>query len=392
MYLTIAIDASRNRSGGAKAHLVGILAECHPSKYNIKEVHLWSYRSLLESIPDRPWLIKHNPPELEQSLPKQLWWQANQLAKAVKAVNADILFTTDASTLCQFKPMVVFSQDLLSYEPGVMRYFGYGYARLRLIAILWIQNAAFRRASGVIFLNHYTANLIQQSCGPLIRVAYIPHGVGENFKQTQPTQPWPGPNDHRPLRCLYISNAAMYKHQWVVVQAIDQLRQRGYDLTLTLVGGGSGQAQTLLERQIVLSDPQGEFIRQVEYVPQSQLPEYLARADLFIFASSCEAWGITLVEAMAVGLPIACSQRSSLPEVLEKGGIYFNPEDANSIAEAVATIIQNPQLRQEIAAQAKARADQFSWSRCADETWSFIVETFFHSTKNMSTSNNPNHD
>ena len=59
-------------------------------------------------------------------------WQAVRLTDEVKQADCDILFTADASTLCRFKPQVVFSQDMLSYEPGVMRQFGWGKARLRL--------------------------------------------------------------------------------------------------------------------------------------------------------------------------------------------------------------------------------------------------------------------
>ena len=68
MSLIIGIDASRNRSGGAQAHLIGILSSLNPEKHGIIEVHIWSFSSLLNLIPDQSWLIKHNPPTLEQSL------------------------------------------------------------------------------------------------------------------------------------------------------------------------------------------------------------------------------------------------------------------------------------------------------------------------------------
>ena len=76
----IGIDASRNRSGGAIAHLQGILNHGDPARNGIHEIHLWAYQSLLDSIPDHPWLTKHNPAALEQSLAKQLWWQATRLS------------------------------------------------------------------------------------------------------------------------------------------------------------------------------------------------------------------------------------------------------------------------------------------------------------------------
>lgn len=378
--LTLGIDASRNRSGGAKAHLIGILSECNPAKHGIQEVHVWAFGALLEQLPDYPWLIKHNPISLEQSLFKQLGWQATALASEIKSAGCDILFTTDASTLCRFKPMVVLSQDMLSYEPGVMRYFGYGLARLRLLAILVVQNLAFRRAAGVIFLTHYAGEVIQRSCGLLPAIAYIPHGVDAAFKHSQAVSNWPVSGE-RPTRCVYISNTEMYKHQWVVVEAISLLRKRGYNLMLSLVGGGDGPAQQLLQDTITVTDPKSVFVKQLEFLPHAELPAVLAEADLFVFASSCENMPVTLVEAMAAGLPIACSNRGPMPEVLADGGVYFNPEDAVSIAEAIEQIIQSPSLRVTIAQRAKALSQQYSWKRCADETWAFVAETYLRTKK-----------
>ena len=376
----LGIDASRNRSGGAKAHLIGVLSECNPTQCNLNEVHVWAFRSLLDQLPDYPWLVKHNPVALERSLIKQLFWQATKLAGEVKSAGCDILFTTDASTLCDFKPMVVLSQDMLSYEPGIMRYFGWGYARLRLLAILVLQNLAFKRAAGVIFLTRYAGKVIQHSCGPLPAVAYIPHGVDAAFKQTQALRSWPTVGE-RPIRCIYVSNAEMYKHQWVVVEAISLLRKRGYDLTLTLVGGGTGPAQRLLQRAIEDSDNDGKFVEQMAFLPHADLPALLADADLFVFASSCENMPVTLVEAMAVGLPIACSNRGPMQEVLADGGLYFDPEDAGSIGAALEQIIQSPELRMAIAQKAKVLSQQYNWKRCADETFTFITDTYMRIKK-----------
>ena len=371
----LGIDASRNRSGGARAYLIGVLAELDSLKYGIREVHLWAFEALLCSIPDRPWLIKHNPKELEQRLPSQLWWQATRLSEELVRSDCDILFTTDASTLCRFEPMVVLSQDMLSYEPGMMRHFGYTKARLRLLALLLVQNRAFRSAKGVIFLTKYAAKVIQRSCGPLSRVACIPHGVGENFKRTQALQVWPAPGE-RPIRCVYVSNAEMYKHQWVVVRAIEALRKSGYDITLSLVGGGEGRARERLNEQIAISDPEKIFVFQLDFLPHEELPQQLARADIVVFASSCENMPVTLIESMAVGLPIACSNRGPMPEVLADGGVYFDPEDAESVANAVEKIIKDPVLRVAVANRAKVLSAQYSWSRCADETFNFISETY----------------
>jgi hypothetical protein len=64
--LVIGIDASQNRSGVAKVHLIGILKQDNPSRYVIRKFFIWAYCSLLTSIPEHCWLIKHSPTELKK--------------------------------------------------------------------------------------------------------------------------------------------------------------------------------------------------------------------------------------------------------------------------------------------------------------------------------------
>jgi len=166
----------------------------------------------------------------------------------------------------------------------------------------------------------------------------------------------------------------MYKHQWVVIRAIGELRRRGHAVALYLAGGGSGKAQRLLDAEIARTDPQREFVKTIGFVRHEEIPALLARADLFIFASSCENMPNTLVEAMASGLPIASSNRGPMPEVLKDGGVYFDPEDHESIVAAVQSIIVNRDLRARIARRARELSERYSWTSCARETWEFLRE------------------
>lgn len=355
-------------------HLKGVLGELEPERHGISQVHLWSWPGLIDSVPDTPWLVKHSPADLGQSLPHQLWWQARHLPAELDANGCDILYTTDAATVCRWRPMVVSSRDLLSYEPGSIRSLGTGYSALRAAGILFVQNQAFRRANGVIFLTRHAANQIQQSCGRLHRVAFIPHGVNEAFRAEAPRNPWPR-DASEPISCVYVSPIIEYKHQWNVVAAIESLRARGHNLTLTLVGSGTGAAAARLEKQITRSDPRGEFVSWLGHVPSAQLPHLLAGFHLYLFASSVEAFGITLLEGMALGLPIVCSNRSSLPETLQDGGVYCDPFNAGSIAAATERLLVDAALRERVARRALELSRQFSWKRCAAETFDFIAET-----------------
>jgi glycosyltransferase involved in cell wall biosynthesis len=154
------------------------------------------------------------------------------------------------------------------------------------------------------------------------------------------------------------------------------LRERGHDVTLTLGGGGAGAPQRMLEEVIKQVDPEARFVRQLGPIPRNDLPAALAAADLFIFASSCENMPNTLIEGMASGLPIACSERGPMPEVLQDAGVYFDPEKPASIGAAIERLLTETGLRQTLATRAAERAREYSWERCARETWEFLRDTF----------------
>ena len=64
-----------------------------------------------------------------------------------------------------------------------------------------------------------------------------------------------------------------------------------------------------------------------------------------------------------------------MPEVLQDGGVYFDPERPESIAQAIADLLDHPEKRERLARRARELASQYSWKRCAEETFSFLVES-----------------
>jgi glycosyltransferase involved in cell wall biosynthesis len=366
----IGIDASRCRSGGAIAHINGIISNLNPEYFNIKYVYIWAPSKLVNKLPNFPWLIKLTPVFLKKNIVLQLFWQLFILSNQLKKINADILFTADASSLCKYKKQVVLSQDLFSYEPGLMKKLNFNKEKIRLNCILWLQNLSFRRATGVIFLTNYAAEIIQSSCGKLNEYRIIPHGVDTFFRNIKRSNY----KIISSINCLYISNTAIYKNQWNVVKALELLRNKGIDINLNLVGGGTGVGQILLEKQIAISDPNKNFVRQFDFLSQLELPNFLLKADIFIFASECEAFGITLLEAMASGIPIACSNRSCLPELLENAGVLFDPANPENIANSLELLIKNETLRENLAINAKFVSSKYSWSKCSESTFSYIID------------------
>ena len=84
-------------------------------------------------------------------------------------------------------------------------------------------------------------------------------------------------------------------------------------------------------------------------------------SDIFIFASSSETFGISLVEAMALGMPIVCSNKSSLPEILRDGGLYFDPSNDFELSNQINKFIKNKKLREKNLKKAFNLSLRYSW-------------------------------
>ncbi|MCI0478329.1 MAG: glycosyltransferase family 4 protein, partial [Anaerolineales bacterium] len=109
-------------------------------------------------------------------------------------------------------------------------------------------------------------------------------------------------------------------------------------------------------------------IRFVHDVDDADLPALYAGSTVFVMPSLYEGFGLTPLEAMASGAPVICSHASSLPEVVGDAALMVNPRDADEIARALARVLDDAALRDDLRAKSLARAAQFSWERAARET------------------------
>ncbi len=366
----VGINAARARSGGAQAHLIGIFEFLDPSKHGFDKITLWSYDALLKSIQSRNWLAKKETSYSDRSIFAQLAWERFSLAKQAKELGVDVMLNVDAGTVCTFSPAVTMSRDMLAFEAGEASRFGIGRERWRQAALKYLQCRSLTKSDGSIFLTEYAKKVIQAQCGAAKCATVIPHGVAENFRMKPRRRSWR--TNAASVQVTYVSPVWLFKHQWNVVEAIGALRSMGISVTLRLVGGGEPKALERLNKQISISDPKREFVDYIGPCGHKDLPKHLQETDVFIFASTCENMPNSLLEAMAAGLPIACSNRGPMPEILGAGGEYFDPEIPESIQEAVMRIIMDPTYGRRLSQIAYNLSEKYSWSRCADETMSFL--------------------
>jgi glycosyltransferase involved in cell wall biosynthesis len=166
---------------------------------------------------------------------------------------------------------------------------------------------------------------------------------------------------------LYVGSGKPHKNLTQLVGAWSRIRRSPPATGTSLVIAGPSDPRYLEPRQ--RADTLGlDDVVWLGPVPEPDLPALYTGATVFVFPSLYEGFGLPVLEAMACGTPVACSNTSSLPEVTGDAALTFEPTDAASIADALAHLLGDADLRAELRGQGLRRAAGFSWERTARQT------------------------
>jgi glycosyltransferase involved in cell wall biosynthesis len=199
-------------------------------------------------------------------------------------------------------------------------------------------------------------------------VIVIPAAAGTNYQPTSQAK-----TDHVLARhginfpfIVYVGSIEARKNLARLLEAYAQLRCWSQKWKLVIVGARKWKFSSVFEtvRRLAL-EPLVHF---TGYIAEEDLAALYNGADLFVFPSIYEGFGLPVLEAMACGTPVITSNSSSLPEVAGDAAILVDPHDVEAIASAMRCVLEDQALRAGMRARGLARAQQFTWERTARET------------------------
>ena len=177
---------------------------------------------------------------------------------------------------------------------------------------------------------------------------------------------------------LFVGRIEQIKGIDILLDAVGELLRRRPDLRrrvcLVVVGGaidasgdGSESEKVAEMRRMVEEHGIGQNVAFVGSVDQRELSLYYAAADVCAVPSLTESFGLVALEAMACGTPVVATRVGGLQTVVtENSGLLVPPADSSALADAIAELLDDQALRTRLSAGARARAQEFSWSRVAD--------------------------
>jgi alpha-1,3-rhamnosyl/mannosyltransferase len=167
--------------------------------------------------------------------------------------------------------------------------------------------------------------------------------------------------------CLFSGTIEPRKNIDTLIDAYAQLPARDRIRWPLVLTGYRGWKSGTLHDRIEAASRQG-WVRYLGYVPMRDLPLLFSGARLFVFPSLYEGFGLPVLEAIASGVPVVCSNSSSLPEVAGGAAAMCEAMDGNRLCELIARGLEDSAWRAAAIQQGLENSKRFSWKRCAEET------------------------
>jgi glycosyltransferase involved in cell wall biosynthesis len=337
--------------------------------------HNW--RLYVDHLPfgDHPWAAGTLPSHAElRVLPARRMWTHRALASEMLQHPPNLLFVPS-----HVLPFVVPARRL---PPTVVTVHDLGYHTFpaahpwqQRLYLDWGTRWSVSAATSVIAISHATASDLHRILGTDTSKIHVVH---------EAANPLPMPTTEAiaalRARCglrrpyaLYVGTLQPRKNLSRLLTAYEQLcRQTELSFDLVLAGHVGWLSQGLVAQ--AQQSPQAERIHLLGYVADADLPALIAGAHLFTFPSLYEGFGLPILEAQTLGVPVMTAKNSSLPEVAGDAALYVDPTDVEAIAQAMLRLSQDEPLRQELIAAGHRNLQRFSWAKAAAETLAVLEE------------------
>lgn len=168
---------------------------------------------------------------------------------------------------------------------------------------------------------------------------------------------------------LYVGNTKPHKNVDTLLRALVMVKK---DIKLVINGDINEHLGQIIDQLGIV-----DKVQFIGYVDDDDLPSLYNLADMFIFPSLYEGFGLPPLEAMACGCPVVVSNAASLPEVVEDAGILFNPSNASELSDAVNSIMLSRDLRHNLTQRGLNQARKFTWDKSVEQTL-IVYENIFN--------------
>lgn len=353
----VVINALHAKSGGGVTYLRSILP--HLARESDIEFHLILHEdqfALFDPVPEN---IRVHLFDFRSSFLGLLLWEQFALPCLARLMAADVTFSpANYGPLLTPRPVILL-RNALSVVGGEKRvrkrFYWAGLAFMTLLSL-----ATSRKA---IAVSEYARRQLTFGTDRVFgkRTEIVHHGVDSAFRVQRR-------RDTDEPFLLAVSDIYVQKNLDTLIVALPDVFQRFPALRLKVAGRPNDTEYFATIQEHALALGIRDRIDFLGHRSTEELIDLYARCSVFVFPSTVETFGNPLVEAMACGAPIACSDSAAMPEIVGDAALYFDPGDPAGMARRLIQLLEDPEAAESLSRLGAERALRFSWERTARET------------------------
>src|SRR5579862_1661520 len=239
--------------------------------------------------------------------------------------------------------------------------------RHRVWASRILTRRTLKRTNRIIVPSRATArDLVAADLASDDRIVCIPHGVNPIFRQTAATSEFAERYQITNPFILTVGVLEPRKNHLMLLDVIRALHRRGHRLELVIIGRPGWRWENPLK--MAKYRDLHRWVKVLTDVPDSDLVEFYNRAEIFIYPSFYEGFGLPILEAMACGTPVIASNVSSMPEVGGAAALLADPADPGEFVSQALRLLENKETRRRVVDAGLRHARQFTWTATARAT------------------------
>ena len=302
---------------------------------------------------------------LASQLARQTYWPIQRASAGAAARAACPLYHATEHLLPRLDTPTVLTVHDLIFERYPQHHTQRNRLYLRVAMPLFV-----RAASAIIAVSRHTRNdLVELYGADPAKIHVVYEGVDERFRPAAAGEIRRVAAQYSPDRpyLLMVGTLEPRKNHAAALRALARLKAWGWPHRLLLVGG-QGWLFEPIRRQIE-EEGLGGDVHFAGYVPDADLPPLYSGAAAVLVPSLYEGFGFPVLEAMACGAPVVCSNASSLPEVAGEAALLAAPEDDEALAHAVQLVLGQPEVAKVMGEMGRVQAGRYRWDVCAGRRW-----------------------
>ena len=244
----------------------------------------------------------------------------------------------------------------------------------------WAMRFGVKHATRIIAISEFTKRDVVKRFGANpAKIVIVGHGFDRTLYRPQiPNEPVKRQRllNLRPY-ILFVGRVEKKKNVDGLLEAYRLLRSRSSKTNKLVLIGKPGFGYEAFQDQVRHFPPAiRRDIHFLGWVAEEETAEFYRNAELFTFPSHFEGFGIPVIQAMASGVPVVCSDRTSLPEIAGDAALLVSPNDATEIARAMQRALEDTRLRQRLIEKGLRQAKKFSWEESARKTLQVLTEAY----------------